>query len=63
MTFIKKLVLVLAAIGILVASLFLSIFVLGLALALGLVVAARIWWLGRKQQGSVIEGEYRKLDE
>ena len=63
MTFIKKLVLVLAAIGILVASLFLSIFVLGLALALGLVVAARIWWLGRKQQGSVIEGEYRKLDD
>ena len=63
MTFIKKLVLVLAAIGILVASLFLSIFVLGLALALGLVVAARIWWLGRKQHGSVIEGEYRKLDE
>ena len=63
MTFIKKLVLVLAAIGILVASLFLSIFVLGLALALGLVVAARIWRLGRKQQGSVIEGEYRKLDD
>ena len=63
MTFIKKLVLVLAAIGILVASLFLSIFVLGIALALGLVVAARIWWLGRKQQGSVIEGEYRKVDE
>ena len=63
MTFIKKLVLVLAAIGILVASLFLSIFVLGLALALGLVVAARTWWLGRKQQGSVIEGEYRKLDD
>lgn len=63
MTFIKKLVLVLVAIGILVASLFLSIFVLGIALALGLVVAARIWWLGRKQQGSVIEGEYRKVDE
>jgi len=63
MSFIKKLVVVLAAIGILVASLFLSIFVLGIALALGLVVAARIWWLGRKQQGSIIEGEYRQVDE
>ena len=63
MDFIKKLVLVLAAISILVASLFLSIFILGVALAAGLVFAARIWWLKRNQQSTIIEGEYRKVEE
>ncbi len=63
MDLIKKLLLTVVAIAILMASFFLSIFVLGFAVALGLVVMARVWWLKRKQQGTIIEGEFQKLDD
>jgi len=63
MGLIKKLLLIVVTIAILVASFFLSIFILGFAVVLGLVVMARVWWLSRQRQKTIIKGEYRKLDD
>lgn len=63
MNFLKRIVFAVVAVAMLVASFFLGIFVLGAVVAIGLIIAARIWWLKRKYQSTIIEGEFKKIDD